>query len=180
MISLLALATQPLTFLTILVAGLVYILFTAALGHVVGGHGHDVSHDNDTGHDTISIFSPKIIAIFMVGFGAAGVLATYYGTDVIVATLWGVFGGGGLGGLALVGLRLLYSQQASSEILISDALNLSGLVTVEIPTVGAGEVAVTVKGQYLTYGATSRGVSIPRNSRVKVVAIEGNSLIVSL
>lgn len=173
---------QPLTFLTILGAGLVYIVLTAALSQFTGGDDTDASHDGDTdsGHDTISIFSPKIIAIFMVGFGAAGVLATHYGANVITATLSGVAGGGGLGGLALLGLRLLYSQQASSEIHISDALNLSGLVTVEIPTVGAGEVGVTVKGQYLTYGATSRGVSIPRNSRVRVAAVEGNSLIVSL
>ncbi len=179
-----ALITQQMTFLTILGAGLVYILTTSILGQFFGGHdgthdgGHD-GHDNDSSHSTISIFSPKIIAIFMVGFGAAGTLSTHYGADVVIGTLVGVLGGGALGGLAFLGLRLLYSQQASSDIHISDAQGLTGSVLIDVPAVGAGEVGLSVRGQYLTYFARSQGIPIPRQTRVTVQSVDGNTLVVS-
>lgn len=178
MIALLSL-TQFTSFLTILAVGFVYILATSALGAIGGGHDAD-HHDGDSSHDheTISVFSPKIIAIFMVGFGSAGCLATHYGLGAILATVAGLGGGLVLGSAALIGLRLLYSQQASSEIHISDAVGLTGTVTLAIPTVGRGEVGVSVKGQYLVYPAFSRGVAFAINSNVRIQAAEGSLLIV--
>ena len=174
------LSNQFLSFLTILGIGFTYIVGTSLLGAIFGLDDDADSHDGDTSHDheTVSVFSPKVIAIFMVGFGAAGSLATYYGIDVILSSLIGLGGGAALGGLALFGLRLLHGQQASSEIRTSDTVGLPATVLVEIPTVGSGQVAVTVKGQYRVYNATSRGVSFPLNSTVRVQAAEGSNLIV--
>ncbi len=170
--------TQSSAFLTILGTGLAYIITLGFLGSFGGDHDADTDHDNDSGHDTVSVFSPKIIAIFMVGFGAAGAIATHHDFGVTGATLFGLGGGAVLGAIAVAGLRLLHGQQASSEIVISDAINLTGNVTIDLPTVGFGEVSVVVKGQYLTYSASSRGTFIPRNTLVKVVAVEGTYLIV--
>jgi len=172
---------QFLAFLTILGVGLAYILVTGLLGHIFGGDNDtdgDVSGDNDSSHDTISVFSPKVIALFMVGFGAGGSVATYYDLGVIASTLIGLGSGFALGGIALLGLRLLYGQQASSEISIGDAVGLTGIVTIDIPAVGTGEVGVTVRGQYMTYFAASRGISIPRNTSVKIESVAGSYLIV--
>jgi membrane protein implicated in regulation of membrane protease activity len=174
--------TPSLAFLTILGIGFVYILGTSFLSALGMGDDTDAdAHDGDsaTGHDTISIFSPKIIAIFMVGFGGTGFIATHYGVGLALATLSGLGSGAALGALALFGLRLLHSQQASSEIRTSDAVGLPAIVLVAIPTVGHGEVGVSVKGQYLTYSASSRGVAFPRNTTVRVQAAEGSNLIVN-
>ncbi len=179
--SLSELSPQFLTFLTILGIGFTYIVATSFLGMILG-IGDDVdSHDGDASHDheTVSVFSPKVIAIFMVGFGGAGTLATHYGADPIISSLSGLTGGGILGTMALFGLRLLHSQQASSEINTSDAVGLPATVLVDIPTVGSGQVALTVKGQYLTYTASSRGIAFPRNATVRVAAAEGSHLIVN-
>ncbi len=173
--------TPSIAFLTILGIGFVYIVMTAFFSAIGIGDDADAdTHDGDTSsdHDTISIFSPKIIAIFMVGFGGTGFIATYYGIGLALATLSGLGSGAALGGLALLGLRLLHSQQASSEVRTSDAVGLPATVTLAIPSVGHGEVSVTVKGQYLTYSASSRGISFPRNSTVRIQAAEGTNLIV--
>lgn len=177
---------QFITFLTILAAGFVYITVSALLGHIIGDHdgGHGGGHGGHAGHhgqDTISVFSPKVIAIFMVGFGASGAIGTYYGINVILATLSGIGGGIGLGALALGGLRLLYGQQVSSEVYIDSALGLTGIVTLAIPADGMGEVGVTVKGQYLTYfAASTQSIAIPRNTSVKVQQVQGSYLLVGI
>lgn len=180
MTALLSSLTQFSAFLTILGLGFAYIVGTSILGAVFGLDHDADAHDGDASHDheAISVFSPKVIAIFMVGFGGAGCLATHYGVSAVTATLIGLAGGSALGAAALFGLRLLHSQQASSEIHVTDTIGLSATVTLDIPTVGRGEVGVNVKGQYLTYSAQSRGVAFSRNTAVRIQAVEGSTLIV--
>ncbi len=73
------------------------------VGSFIFGHDHDVGadHDHDFGGDhdhdhgggqssPVSIFSVKVIAMFLTGFGGTGWLASsYYGLGPAAATLWG-------------------------------------------------------------------------------------------
>lgn len=170
---------QFMTFATLLGAGLTYVLVTSILGFFFGGHGEN-SHDGDSAEHvdgTVSVFSSRIVAIFMIGFGAGGLIATHYGLSIITATLIGLSCGVGIGILALLGLRLLYSQQANSEISIVDTVGRIGTISVDIPENHFGEIDVAVKGQIMTYRARSNRY-LPRGVSVLVKSVQNGELIV--
>ncbi len=180
--SLLLSSGQFLSFLTILGMGFVYIVLGWLLSSILGDHadshsadssdGHGDSHDHN--HETVSIFSPKVVAIFMVGFGAGGAIATHGTFGVVGSTLLGLATGVVFGVLGLTFMRALYSQQASSEIQTSEAIGRRGTVTIDIPQNGVGEVSLSLNGQYMTYSARSMsGVAIPRTHPVTVASTNG-------
>ena len=142
------------TFITIFLAGLAFIVVSWLLGDIFGG---DVSHADASAsadaHDThtISIFSPRIIAIFAVGFGAAGYLFNTQYNNQLGAILAGVGTGVVFAGLFLFGMHLLHSQQASSNIEIETSIGHVGVITTDFTKDGVGEVGLTVSGQYITY-----------------------------
>jgi len=180
-------STQLLVFSLCIATGLVYLVAAWALGQFGGGHGdgghehdHDADHGGDSGHATVSIFSPKIIALFCVGLGAGGALATVYGLGVTSSSLIGLASGLGLGGLMVGMLRMLYSQQASSNLDIDSAIGRIGTVTIDIMPGATGEIALSVSGQYTTFFARARmsELLISRGREVKVVSVSGSTLIV--
>ncbi len=176
---------QFLSFLTILGVGFVYVVLGWLLSHVLGDHAdaHATDgHDGDYNHETVSLFSPKVVAIFMVGFGAGGCIATNGGLSVMLATLSGLGVGALFGGAGLLFMRALYGQQASSEIPTSAAVGQSATVTSEIPPGGSGEVTLSVNGQHMTYTARlKRDATEPvrRGYTVMVVAAQGSTVIVN-
>jgi membrane protein implicated in regulation of membrane protease activity len=175
-------STQLLVFFVSIAAGIVYLFASWVLGHFGGGdhggEGHDHEHA-DSGHSTVSIFSPKIIALFMIGLGAGGCLSTIYGGGPTTASLIGLASGMSLGGLMLIGLRMLYSQQASSNLDVGSAVGRMGTVTVDIPPMGTGEVGLYVGGQYATFFARAKdGTQIARGRQIKVASVTGSTLVV--
>ncbi len=161
--------------------------FIIVCGSFIFGHDHDVDHDaGDVGHDvdagdnepTVSIFSTKVIATLLMGFGAAGAIATYYGASHVTASLIGLGCGVLLGGVTYFILELFYKQQASSLVQTSDAVGCSGRVTVSIPESGQGEVSLQVDGLYCSYSASSTGGAIPKGEMVRVIRTLGSQLVV--
>ncbi len=183
--SLLLESGQFLSFLTVLGVGFIYIVFGWLLSHMLGDHADAHSadgHDGDHSHETVSIFSPKVLAIFMVGFGAGGSVATSYGVGPVLSALTGLGIGGLFGAAGLLFMRFLYGQQASSSIPMAAAIGQVATVTSDIPVGGTGEVSLAVNGQYMTYSARSAASVtqlIPRGSTVVVNAIQGTTLIVN-
>jgi membrane protein implicated in regulation of membrane protease activity len=169
-----------LIFLAIALAG-----FLLVAGSFLFGHDHDVGHDHDggdAGHDgdaTISIFSTKVLATLLMGFGAAGAIATSYKIDYLAASLIGLLTGVLLGGLMYAILGFFYKQQASSLVQTSSAVGCGGTVTVSIAENGLGEVGLEVEGHYTTYVARSQdGRPVPKGSAVRVVRTLGSQLVV--
>src|ERR1043166_4785449 len=133
---------------------LIFVSIAIAAFIIVGGsflfgHDHDVDHDHgDLGHDvdggsaepTISIFSTKVIATLLMGFGAAGAIAMHYGANSVIASLVGVGSGVLLGGLMYFVLELFYRQQCDSLVPTSAAVGRTGIVTVSIGEGTPGEV----------------------------------------
>jgi membrane-bound ClpP family serine protease len=165
--------------------------FLLVAGSFLFGHdhdvGHDISHDHDAAHadlasdnePTISIFSTKVIFTLIMGFGAAGAVARYYGANLALSSgiglVFGVF-------LALVMygiLHVIYSQQASSVMSVSSLIGCGGSVTVSIDKDAVGEVSILAQGQYNVQPAISvNGEPIAKMSNVKVVNISGGKLVV--
>ena len=189
--------SQELTFLNILLCGLVYIVVISlfSLGHDHepghgGGHGSHGSHGSHgaatpgQSMPSLNVLSPKVISIFMAGFGAAGFISSELHHSIFASTAWGFVGGLVIGTCAYAGLMLLYGQQATSEVSSSDAIGKVGAVTVTIPVDGTGEVSVSINGLYQTYPArlsTSRmaGKNYSPGTPVKIDSAFGSTLLVS-
>jgi membrane protein implicated in regulation of membrane protease activity len=153
---------------------------------LLGGGDHDADHDHDGGggHDhgddaSLSFFSPKIIFTFMLGFGAAGAIASNYGLKTHWCILIGIGFGICLALVAFAMLNLIYKQQSTSLINTNSALGKLAQVLTAIPADGTGEVGLEVQGQYQTYLARARpGDAIPKGTRVRVVENNGGQLLV--
>jgi len=185
-------STQLMTFLSLVAAGLVYVFLTWILGQMGGGdvddHDHDHSHSHqghdghdEHGHTTVKIFSPKLIAVFLIGLGSGGSIATTYGYSALVSTLIGIASGLSLGGTLFIFFKALYSQQSNSSLIVERAIGNTAIVNIEIPVNGSGEVGLSLNGQYVTCFARSRdNQAISRGTSVKVTSIEGSTLVVEL
>jgi membrane-bound ClpP family serine protease len=161
--------------------------FILVAGSFLFGHDHDTGDDHDAGHDgdsagdeaTISIFSTKVLATLLMGFGAAGAIARYYKVGLVPASFIGVGFGVFLGGLMYGILSVFYKQQASSLVPTSSAVGCSGTVTVSIGANSLGEVSLDLQGQYATYLARSKdGSPISKGLTVRVVKTVGSQLVV--
>jgi membrane protein implicated in regulation of membrane protease activity len=174
-----------LVFIAIAVAAFILVTSSFLFG---GDHDGDHDHDHDHGgHEldaggaepTISVFSTKVLGTLLMGFGAAGAIASVYGFNHLNASLIGLVCGASLAGLMYLVLGVFYKQQASSLISTSSTVGAAGTVTVSIGGDAPGEVGLTVDGQYLTYSASSNsGSVIPKGQRVRVVRTMGSHLIV--
>ena len=173
-----------LIFVALAVVGLIWLIFS-----LLFGHDHEIEHevgvDHDTDHDmtndapTISMFSTKVIATFLMAFGAAGSIARYNDVGMMGSSLWGLGSGLILSSIMYMLLALLYRQQANSIISTKNAVGKIGNVTVTISQYSIGEVGVTIDGSYLTYTAKSQdGSEILRGRTVEVVAVAGSELMV--
>ena len=175
------LSSQLLTYLALAAAGFIVVAWSL----LFGGHDHDAHIDHshgDHGHDggnvpAVSIFSPKVLAAFVLGFGVGGAIATLYGFGALASVLSGLAAGLVVGLIALLALRLLYGQQSSSTLLSGEAVGKTGRVTIEAPASGLGEVEVSVRGSAQTYSASSdSGEPIPRGALVRVAHDVGGTL----
>ncbi len=161
--------------------------FILVAGAFLFGHDHDVGADHDLGHDadaggddaTVSIFSTKVIGSVLMGFGAAGAIARFYGLSYMVSSLLGVVAGVLLAAVMYGVLSVFYKQQASSLVPSSSAVGRSGTVTVTIGEGAMGEIGLTLNGTYSTYSASAKdGQAIAKGQVVRVVKNLGSHLIV--
>ena len=162
--------------------------FIVVAGAFLFGHDHDLGHgfDHDFSHDAgpdvhgiIGIFSTRVIFTFIMGFGAAGAIASYYGTGYPVASLVGVVAGIVLGAL-MYGIILLFTEQQSNSIIgVDSLLGCAGTVTVPIDKDGIGEIGVSIAGEYRTYAARTQGANtLPKGHSVRIVNATGSVLTV--
>jgi membrane protein implicated in regulation of membrane protease activity len=91
------------------------------LGDIFGGD-HDVSaHDGALDHGEAdfggpSLFSLRMMASFLTAFGVGGIVGRYYELSHPAASGVGVVAGIVMAAIVYQFARLLYSQQASSEL----------------------------------------------------------------
>lgn len=151
-------------------------------GHAGGVEGHVIGVEGG-GHEMpgASVFNTITISTFIGFFGIGGLIA-----------VWG-FGQGALGSLAiavpsaaimaalefLLYVKVFVKAQASSEATLSEILGCEAEVTASIPGERVGQIAYVIKGsRYTAHAASADGEDIPRGTRVRVVNIRGNTLMV--
>ena len=165
--------------------GLLFLLLMLFVGAIFGGD-HDVgSIDAADGHGDFgheggpSIFSTRIMAAFLTAFGAGGVIGRYLGWSHPAASTLGVVTGALLASVVYQFAHILYSQQASSEVRVTELVGQTAEVVVGIPAHGVGQVALVVHGERTTQIARSRdGTSIPLGTVVVITGLGGEGVTV--
>jgi len=168
--------------------GIVFValfVFSAvfALGAFVFGHGadHDGGLDHGLDHGGVegmpSIFSTRVISLFLLGFSGAGILAHYvWEASIGLSSIIGLGAGAVLGGLAYGIIVLFCYEQASSLTSPDEYIGLSGRVSGTIPQGGTGEISVVVKGQLRTlFAVTEDGMTLAEGKPVRILRVAGGT-----
>jgi len=165
-------------FLFLLVMLFVGELFGA--DHDVGGHDFSADHGDADHGGGPSIFSARIMAAFLTAFGVGGVVGRYYDLSHPAASGLGVVSGVAMAAVVYQFAKLLYSQQASSEIRMSELVGRSAEVSIAIPAGGVGQIALTIAGERSEHIARSaNGGALARGADVTVTGLRGDSIVVA-
>jgi len=158
---------------------LVVMLFFGGDAAGDGADDHGVAHgDGEVGGP--SVFSARIMAAFLSAFGVGGVVGRYYNLSHPAASGVGVVSGIIMAGLVYQFAKLLYSQQASSEVRMSTLVGRSAEVSVSIPPGGVGQVTLSVSGERSEHIARSRsGDALARGTEVVITGLRGDSVVVA-
>ena len=117
--------------------------------HEVSAHG-GIDHAGEFGGP--SVFSARIMASFLTAFGVGGVVARYYDLSHPAASGVGIVAGIVMSSIVFQFAKVLYSQQASSELKMATLIGRSAEVSVAIPASGVGKVAFSTDRVSLTPG----------------------------
>ena len=147
----------------------------------------DIDADLDLNVDAGDLGGPgalsvKLILFFLVGFGASGYLSVYFKWPVH-HVLCGLLGGGAAWFLGYQLLKLLYEQQASSQVRLSSFVGKQGRVVVPIPKDGGtGEIEATneAAGQskYFIARAADPQKEFEKGAFVTIKSVTGKTAIV--
>ena len=163
--------------------GFLFLLVMLFVGEIFGADhdvgGHDISADHGD-HGGPSIFSARIMASFLTAFGVGGVVARYYNLSHPASSGVGVAAGIVLAGIVYQFARLLYSQQASSEVRMPALVGRSAEVSVAIPEGGVGQISLTYGGERSEHIARSEdGRALARGAAVVISGLRGDTVIVA-
>ena len=141
---------------------------------------HDVSFDHGTDLSVPSIFSTRIIAAFITGFGASGAIASYYHQSLLSCSLIGLGFGLITAGIVYAVVSVMYKQQAGSGVTMAEMVGMSATVSVANPKDGFGQVTLVIKGsQVEQFARSADGEAIKHGVSVKIDKFVGDRFIVS-
>src|SRR5262245_38757130 len=168
-------------YIVIAFVGLLLLLVMLFVGEVFGGDHdvghHEIGHDGDAGGP--SIFSIRIMSAFLTAFGVGGVVARYYNLSHPAASGVGIVAGVVMAGIVFQFAKLLYSQQASSELRMHGLVGTRAEVSIAIPAGGVGQVVVTSGGARSEHIARSAdGRAFARGATVVITSLGGDSVTV--
>jgi len=142
--------------------------------------GHDADFHGDVhGGPGVSIFSTRILSVFVTAFGGFGAIGIHLGHSTEVSTAMGVAGGLVFATIIYLFASFLFSQQASSEVRVSDLVGVVAQVSVSIPKAGVGQVRCTLGESVVEKIARSHdGEPVTVNTLVKIEAVVGETVVV--
>lgn len=148
--------------------------------HDLGAHEIAVEHGDFEHAGGPSVFSLRIMSSFLTAFGVGGVIARYYNLSHPAASGVGVVAGIVMSTAVYQFARILYSQQASSEVHMATLVGKTAEVLVAIPDGGVGQVTLTMGGERTDQIARSAdGRALARGTEVVITAIRGDVVVVA-
>ncbi len=167
-------------FLGIAAIGFLFLVVSFLLGEIFG-HGDIGAHGGDVHGDAhgVSIFSARVLSVFVTAFGGFGAIGIHLGYRIEVSTGIGLLGGVVFGALIYLFASFLYSQQASSDIRVSELVGRIAQVTVAIPQNGLGQVRCSLgEGIVEKIARTHDGKAVPVNTSVRIESVVGETVLV--
>ncbi len=163
--------------------GFLFLIVMLFVGEIFGGDhdvgGHEVPTDAGD-HGGPSWLSARIMAAFLTAFGVGGVVARYYSLSHPAASGVGVVAGVVMAGIVYQFARLLYSQQASSEVRMSALVGRYAEVSVAIRKDGVGQISLTYGGERSEHIARSDdGRALSQGTSVVISGLRGDTVIVA-
>ena len=170
-------------FLAIAAIGFVFLVVSFMFGEIFGHGdfgGHDVgAHGDLHGDHGVSFFSTRVLSVFITAFGGFGAIGVHLGYRMEIATGLGLIGGAVFGTLIYLFASFLYSQQASSDIRVSELVGCTAQVTVAIPAGGLGQIRCSLGESIVQKIARAQdGDAIPANTLVKIDSVVGETVLV--
>jgi membrane protein implicated in regulation of membrane protease activity len=171
-------------FLGIAAIGFLVLIISFAFGEIFdhadlfGGHDVDL-HGEVGGEAGVSFLSSRVLSVFVTAFGGFGAIGIHLGYGIGASTGMGLAGGLVFGGLIYGFASFLYSQQASSNVRVSDLVGKTGEVIVAIPKGGVGQVRCALgQGVVEKIARSKDGEEIALHTLVKIEAIVGETILV--
>jgi membrane protein implicated in regulation of membrane protease activity len=150
-----------------------------------GGEIHDTgSHETNAEgeHGTVmfsSFFTLRNFLHFGIGFGAVGVLAVNLGYGPVPACGFAILGGFVLAFLGALFFGAIYRQQGNTVASLDLLVGKPGRVITAIPSGGVGQIETLNQfGTTITVSAQSQDGAITLGSRVEIISVVANALIV--
>lgn len=165
-------------FLGIAAIGFLFLLASFLFGEIFEHFGGD-AWDHELGHGGPSIFSVRVLSVFITGFGGFGAVAVQYGLSVPASSGVGFLSGVICAGIIYTFARFLYSQQASTSITTTDLVGRTARVVVSIPAGGVGQIRCQIGEELVDKTARAAdGSAVSENAVVKVEEVLGEVVIV--
>lgn len=179
-------------YLAVFLAGFSFLVLTflfGALGadaeHGDVGHAEAGTADGATGSDhsmSPGVFSFRVIACFLVGFGAGALISHYWITSELpvyskfpLDLTVGMVGGIGVGWVGWKIIKFFLSQQGGVEVRTSDFVGVVAPLTLGIPSGGVGEISFSHANKRISLDVRADSQeAIPTGTKVIVVAMAGN------
>jgi len=172
-------------FLAIACIGFVFLVVSFAFGELFGHDGDLGGHDADFHGDVhgdvhgVGIFSTRILSVFITAFGGFGAIGIHLGYRTETSTAIGLAGGVVFGALIYGFASFLYSQQATSNIRVSELVGRTAEVIVAIPQSGVGQIRCALGESVVEKIArTADGSPLPANTAVKIESVVGETVVV--
>ena len=169
-------------YIVIALTGLVLLLVMLLVGEVFGDHdvSHDVGGHIDSDVGGPSVFSLRIMGAFLTAFGVGGVVGRYYALSHPISSGIGLMAGVVMAGVVYQFAKLLYGQQASSEIRMTGLVGVTAEVSVAIPANGVGQVVLSHAGERSEHIARAAdGRALSRGAVVRITNVGGDAVTVA-
>ena len=138
----------------------------------VGDVDFDIS-DAESPSESVSVFSIRTLATFLLGFGIAG-WSVMRGDGGIAAQILAGFGTGlVISFLYYLVMKFLYGMQGSSMATAASIIGKQGVITIPTTKTGIAQVKVKTVAGYSEYTCKeATGKKLTQNETVKITSVE--------
>jgi membrane protein implicated in regulation of membrane protease activity len=136
----------------------------------VGNVDFDIS-DAESPSESVTIFSLRTLATFLLGAGIAGWTSFNNGAPLGWQIFWGFFTGAIIAFLYYLVMRGLYSLQGSSTPTASELIGKQGIITIPTTTTGVAQVRISTKNGNVEFTCKEKDNKIlKQNDTVKITS----------
>jgi len=178
---------ESLQFLYIIMAGVgaIFLIISIFGGDTdgvdldVGDAEFDIS-DAEAGTDSVSLFSIRTMATFLLGFGVAGWLAMRGEHGIVGQIIAGFVTGLVITFLYFLVMKFMYSMQGSSIVSSATMIGKIGIINIPTTSTGIAQMKITTASGFHEYSCKEKdNTKLKQNDSVKIVSdLGGGTLLV--